>query len=352
MELLYEKATNLLKQLIAIPSFSKEEDEVAFVVEEFFERQQVHSYRKGNNIWARNKYFDASKPTVLLNSHIDTVKPNPQYTRDPFKPEIIDGKLYGLGSNDAGGPLVSLIATFLHYYPQQNLKYNVVMAATAEEEISGTGGIESIWTSLPPIDFAIVGEPTLCQMATAEKGLMVIDCIARGKAGHAAREEGINAIYEALGDIEWFRTHKFPDVSETLGPIKMTVTIINAGKQHNVVPAECHYTVDVRVTDKYTLEELLEVIKQNVKSEVTPRSLRMRPSGIDEDHPLVKAAIKLGINRYGSPTTSDQALIPTPSVKMGPGDSARSHTADEFIWANEIQQGIDTYIKVLNEVII
>lgn len=352
MELLYEKATNLLLQLIAIPSFSKEEDEVASVLEEFFEKQQVHSYRKGNNIWARNKYFDPSKPTLLLNSHHDTVKPNPQYTRDPFKPEIIEGKLYGLGSNDAGGPLVSLIATFLHYYPQQKLKYNIVMAATAEEEISGTGGIESIWSSLPPIDFAIVGEPTLCQMATAEKGLMVLDCIARGKAGHAAREEGINAIYEALADIEWFRTHKFPDISETLGPIKMTVTIINAGKQHNVVPAECHYTVDVRVTDKYSLEELLEVIKSNVKSEVTPRSLRMRPSGIAEDHPLVQAAIRLGINRYGSPTTSDQALIPTPSVKMGPGDSARSHSANEFIWAHEIPQGIDTYIKVLNEVIL
>lgn len=349
---LHEKATNLLIKLIATPSFSKEEDEVASVLEEFFEKQQVHSYRKGNNVWVRNKYFDPAKPTVLLNSHHDTVKPNPQYTRDPFKPEIIDGKLYGLGSNDAGGPLVSLIATFLHYYPQPNLKYNVVMAATAEEEISGTGGIESIWSSLPTIDFAIVGEPTLCQMATAEKGLMVLDCIARGKAGHAAREEGINAIYEALTDIEWFRTHKFPLVSATLGPIKMTVTIINAGKQHNVVPAECHYTVDVRVTDKYTLEELLETIKKNVKSEVTPRSLRMRPSGIDDSHALVKAAIKLGIHRYGSPTTSDQALIPTPSIKMGPGDSARSHSADEFIFAHEIKQGIDTYIKVLNEVIV
>src|SRR5690349_14052511 len=245
MELLHEKATNLLIKLIAVPSFSKEEDEVASVLEDFFEREKVHSYRKGNNVWVKNQYFDPVKPTILFNSHHDTVKPNPQYTRDPFKPEIIDGKLYGLGSNDAGGPLVSLIGTFLHYYPQQNLKYNIVMAATAEEEISGTGGIESIWSSLPTIDFAIVGEPTLCQMATAEKGLMVIDCIARGKAGHAAREEGVNAIYEALPDIEWFRMYRFPDVSETLGPIKMTVTIINAGKQHNVVPAECHYTVDV-----------------------------------------------------------------------------------------------------------
>jgi acetylornithine deacetylase/succinyl-diaminopimelate desuccinylase-like protein len=352
MDSLYEKATNLLIKLIAVPSFSKEEDEVASVLEEFFEKERVHSYRKGNNVWVKNQYFDPAKPTVLLNSHHDTVKPNPQYTRDPFKPEIIDGKLFGLGSNDAGGPLVSLIATFLHYYPQQNLKYNVMLAATAEEEISGTGGIESIWSSLPPVDFAIVGEPTLCQMATAEKGLMVIDCIARGKAGHAAREEGINAIYEALPDIEWFRNHRFPIVSQTLGPIKMTVTIINAGKQHNVVPAECHYTVDVRVTDSYTLEELLAVIKQNVKSEVSPRSMRMRPSGIAEEHPLVQSAIKLGINRYGSPTTSDQALIPTPSVKMGPGDSARSHTADEFIYVDEIRQGIETYIKVLNEVIL
>lgn len=352
MDSLYEKATNLLIKLITVPSFSKEEDEVASVLEEFFEKERVHSYRKGNNIWVKNQYFDPAKPTVLLNSHHDTVKPNPQYTRDPFKPEIIDGKLFGLGSNDAGGPLVSLIATFLHYYPQQNLKYNVMLAATAEEEISGTGGIESIWSSLPPVDFAIVGEPTLCQMATAEKGLMVLDCIARGKAGHAAREEGINAIYEALPDIEWFKNYRFPIVSQTLGPIKMTVTIINAGKQHNVVPAECHYTVDVRVTDAYTLEELLVVIKQNVKSEVSPRSMRMRPSGIAEEHPLVQSAIKLGINRYGSPTTSDQALIPTPSVKMGPGDSARSHTADEFIYVDEIRQGIETYIKVLNEVIL
>lgn len=352
MDSLYEKATNLLIKLIAVPSFSKEEDEVASVLEEFFEKERVHSYRKGNNVWVKNQYFDPAKPTVLLNSHHDTVKPNPQYTRDPFKPEIIDGKLFGLGSNDAGGPLVSLIATFLHYYPQQNLKYNVMLAATAEEEISGTGGIESIWSSLPPVDFAIVGEPTLCEMATAEKGLMVLDCIARGKAGHAAREEGINAIYEALPDIEWFKNYRFPVVSQTLGPIKMTVTIINAGKQHNVVPAECHYTVDVRVTDAYTLEELLAVIKQNVKSEVSPRSMRMRPSGIAAEHPLVQAAIKLGINRYGSPTTSDQALIPTPSVKMGPGDSARSHTADEFIYVDEIRKGIETYIKVLNEVIV
>jgi acetylornithine deacetylase/succinyl-diaminopimelate desuccinylase-like protein len=342
----------LLQQLIATPSFSKEEDGTAGILEDFFSKLGVQAERKGNNVWAKNLYFDATRPTILLNSHHDTVKPNPQYTRDPFQPEIIDGKLYGLGSNDAGGPLVSLIATFLYFYKHEELKYNLVIAATAEEEISGTGGIESIWNLLPKIDFAIVGEPTLCKMATAEKGLMVLDCIARGKAGHAAREEGVNAIYEALPDIEWFRTYHFPLVSDTLGPVKMTVSVIQAGKQHNVVPAECVYTVDVRVTDKYTLEELLATIEQNVKSEVKPRSLRMRPSGISDDHPLVLVAKRLGIERYGSPTTSDQALIPTSSVKMGPGDSARSHTADEFIFVDEIRQGIETYINVLSELFI
>jgi len=349
---LYALATDLLMRFIAIQSFSKEEGDVATVLEQFYAQHGIVCTRQGNNVWAKNRFFDSGKPTILLNSHLDTVRPNPQYTRDPFKPEIIDGKLYGLGSNDAGGPLVSLIATFMHYYNQENLRYNIIMAATAEEEISGTGGVESIWSLLTPVDFAIVGEPTLCQMATAEKGLMVLDCVARGKAGHAAREEGVNALYEALPDIEWFRTYRFPDVSQTLGPIKMTVTIINAGKQHNVVPAECHFTVDVRVTDDYTLEEILATVKQHVKCEVTPRSMRMRPSGIAADHVLVKAAERLGIACYGSPTTSDQALIPVSSVKMGPGDSARSHTADEFIYAAEIRQGIDAYIGLLREVIL
>jgi acetylornithine deacetylase/succinyl-diaminopimelate desuccinylase-like protein len=352
MESLHTEATALLMKLIATPSFSKEEDEVAFIIEEFFEKHGVHTYRRANNVWARNKHFNPAKPTVLLNSHHDTVRPNSGYTRDPFKPEIIDGKLYGLGSNDAGGPLVSLMATFLHYYHRTDLKYNLVIAATAEEEISGTGGVESIWSSLTPVDFAIVGEPTLCNMATAEKGLMVLDCLAKGKPGHAAREEGINSIYVALPDIEWFRTFRYPKVSETLGQMKMTVTIINSGSQHNVVPAECRFTVDVRVTDAYTLEEALEIIKQHVTCEVTPRSLRMRSSGIALDHPLVLSAKKLGLELYGSPTTSDQALIPVPSVKMGPGDSARSHSADEFIFAHEIEQGITTYIKLLDNVIV
>ena len=346
-----EIAVGLLEQLIAIPSFSKEEDKTAQVLEGFFRQHNIYCERKGNNVWARNKYFNPDLPTILLNSHHDTVRPNPGYTRDPFSPTIESEKLFGLGSNDAGGPLVSLMVTFLYFHALQNLKYNFVMAATAEEEISGTGGIESIWDMLPKIEFAIVGEPTLCNMAIAEKGLMVLDCIAKGKAGHAAREEGINAIYEAIKDIEWFRTYRFPKVSPTLGSIKMTVTIINAGKQHNVVPSECLFTVDVRVTDMYTLEEVLDIIKSNVSSTITPRSLRMRSSGIPQDHVLVTAAKKLNIEMYGSPTTSDQALIPVPSVKMGPGDSARSHTANEFIYLAEIVNGIDSYIALLNQIV-
>jgi acetylornithine deacetylase len=350
-EQLDEVAINLLQQLIAIPSFSREEDKTAVVLSEFFTQQGVQSERKGNNVWARNKFFKPELPTILLNSHHDTVKPNSGYTRDPFAAVIEDEKLYGLGSNDAGGPLTALIAAFLHFYSRQHLKYNLVIAATAEEEISGTGGIESIWELLPKIDFAIVGEPTLCQMAIAEKGLMVLDCIAKGRSGHAAREEGLNAIYEAIKDIEWFRNYRFPKVSKTLGEVKMTATVINAGKQHNVVPAECSYTVDVRVTDMYSLEEALAIIQENVKSVVTPRSLRMRSSGIASDHPLVRAAQEMKIPLYGSPTTSDQALIPVPSVKMGPGDSARSHTADEFIYIGEMVKGIDTYIELLKKLL-
>jgi acetylornithine deacetylase len=344
-----EIAINLLEQLIAIPSFSREEDKTALILQGFFKQFDISAERKGNNVWVRNKHFRSELPTILLNSHHDTVRPNSAYTRDPFQAEIIDGKLYGLGSNDAGGPLVCLILAFLHFYDQKNLKFNLVLAASAEEEISGSEGIESIWELLPPVDFAIVGEPTLCQMAIAEKGLMVLDCTVHGKAGHAAREEGVNAIYEAMKDIEWLKTYKFPRVSPTLGEVKMTTTIIHAGKQHNVIPAECSYTVDVRVTDQYSLEEVLEIIQKNVSATVTPRSLRMRSSGVSSDHPLVLAAKRLGIPLYGSPTTSDQALIRVPSVKIGPGDSARSHTADEFIYLAEIVKGIDTYIALLNE---
>jgi acetylornithine deacetylase/succinyl-diaminopimelate desuccinylase-like protein len=341
-----DEAVQLLTQLIAIPSFSREENKTADLIEDFFNKKSIPTHRHGNNVWAKSLRFDDKRPTLLLNSHHDTVKPNPGYTRDPFSPVIEDGKLYGLGSNDAGGPLVSLIATFLHFYSMQ-LKYNLVFAASAEEEISGTNGIESIWTSLPEIDCAIVGEPTLTDIAIAEKGLMVLDCVAKGKAGHAAREEGINAIYEAIKDIEWFRTFVFPKVSETLGKVKMSVTVINAGQSHNQVPPECKFIVDVRVTDAYTLEEVLEIIKSHTTSTIVPRSLRLRSSGVDSNHPLAISAKKLGRKMYGSPTTSDQALIPAPSIKVGPGDSARSHSADEFIYIDEIEAGINTYIKLI-----
>lgn len=350
VEELYHQSVELLKKLIATPSFSKEENKTAEIIQEFFTSHQIVSHRKGNNVWAINRHFDATKPTLLLNSHHDTVKPNPAYTRDPFSPSIEDGKLFGLGSNDAGGPLVSLMATFLHFYNRADLKYNIVMAATAEEEISGHNGIESIWNELPKIDCAIVGEPTLTDIAIAEKGLLVLDCIAKGKAGHAAREEGVNAIYEALPDIQWFRSYEFAKTSSTLGKIKMSVTVINAGQAHNQVPPECKFTVDIRATDVYSLEEILEVIKQNVKCEVTPRSLRLRPSGIVENHPLIVSAKKLDKKFYGSPTTSDQALIPASSIKMGPGDSARSHSADEFIYLNEIRQGIESYVSLIEHI--
>jgi len=350
-EHLPELAVSLLQQLISIPSFSKEEDKTAGLLVSFFKHHGIEATRKGNNVWAKNKFFDPAKPTILLNSHHDTVKPNPAYTRNPFSADVEDGKLYGLGSNDAGGALVSLIMTFYYFYQEQNLKYNLVLAATAEEEISGTNGVELIWADLPKIDFAIVGEPTLTDIAIAEKGLMVLDCVTYGKAGHAAREEGVNAIYGALKDIEWFRTYAFPKVSTALGKVKMSVTVVHAGQAHNQVPAECKFTVDVRVTDAYTLEEILETVKQHVSCEVTPRSLRLRSSGIAEDHALVKASKALGKKLYGSPTTSDQALIPVPSIKMGPGDSARSHSADEFIFIDELSAGIDSYISLLQKIL-
>jgi acetylornithine deacetylase len=351
-EQLKKDAVNLLKGLIRIESLSKQEDKTANLINQFLEDRGIKTHRKKNNVWAFNKYFDPKKPTILLNSHHDTVKPNPGYTNDPFDPMEKDGKLFGLGSNDAGGCLVSLISTFFHFYEQQNLKYNFVIAATAEEEISGFDGLELVYPELGPIDFAIVGEPTLMDIAVAEKGLMVLDCTAKGKAGHAAREEGDNAIYKAIKDIEWIRNYKFEKVSPHLGPMKMSVTIINAGYQHNVVPETCNFTIDVRITEMYKNEDVLKIIEDNISSEVTPRSVRLRPSFIDPNHALVHAAIKHGAKTYGSPTTSDQALIPVPSVKMGPGNSSRSHTANEFIWLSEINEGIDKYIAVLSELVV
>ena len=351
LDSLYTEAVNLLKQLIVIPSFSREEQLTGDLLEKYLNSKGVETSRKMNNIWARNKHFDASKPTILLNSHHDTVKPNSGYKRDPFAATVEDGKLYGLGSNDAGGCLVSLIQVFLYFYDREDLKYNFCLATTAEEEISGINGLELIIPELGKLDFGIVGEPTLMQLAIAEKGLMVLDCVAHGKSGHAAREEGVNAIYKAMEDIEWFRTYRFPKESEVFGPVKMSVTIINAGSQHNVVPASCTYTVDVRVTDAYRNEEVLEIIRQHVKSEVAPRSIRLKPSKIDKDHPIVKAGIALGRTTYGSPTTSDQSLLDIPSLKIGPGDSARSHTADEFIYLDEIREGIDLYIRMLESIV-
>lgn len=348
---LYEEAVDLLKKLIQTQSFSREEDFTADILADFLEEHEVRIQREQHNVWAFNKYYDKAKPTILLNSHHDTVKPNTSWTRNPFEAAVEEGKLYGLGSNDAGGCLVSLMATFLYFYERQHLRYNLALAATAEEEISGRNGIELILPQLGALEAAIVGEPTEMQLAIAEKGLLVLDCEAKGKAGHAAREEGLNAIYEALPDIQWFQQYKFPNESEYLGPVKMSVTMVQAGTQHNVMPDSCLFTVDVRLTDAYSMEEVLEVIQQHVKADVKPRSMRLKPSAIPVQHPLVQAGIRLGRQTYGSPTTSDQALMPFPSLKMGPGFSGRSHMADEFIYLKEIEEGISLYIELLEQVV-
>jgi acetylornithine deacetylase len=346
-------ALGLLKKLIMIPSFSKEEGKTADAIETYLESKGIPTHRLLNNIWATNRHFDAAKPTILLNSHHDTVKPNKAYTLDPFEPIEKDGKLYGLGSNDAGGCLVSLIAAFQHYYDRADLACNLLLAATAEEEISGHNGIELLLPSLGRVEFGIVGEPTKMQLAVAEKGLLVLDCLVLGKAGHAAREEGDNAIYKAIKDIEWFRTYPVPQVSELLGPVKMSVTVIDTdNKAHNVVPSQCHFVVDVRVNELYSFEDLLKVIRANVGCEVTPRSLRMKSSAIPLDHPIVRSGTQLGRTCYGSPTTSDKALMPFPTLKTGPGDSARSHTADEYIFVDEIAEGIKGYIDLLKPIIL
>jgi len=349
---LHNNAIDLLKKLVATPSFSKEENNTAALLKKFIESHNIQAENFLNNVLARNKYFDESRPTILLNSHHDTVRPNKGYTLDPFSPVEKEGKLFGLGSNDAGGPLVSLIAVFLHYYEMKGLKYNLILAATAEEEISGHNGIEALLPKLGKIDFAIVGEPTKMQMAVAERGLMVLDCISHGIAGHAAREEGENAIYKAAKDIEWFQSYRFDKVSDLLGPVKMSVTVIDTdNKAHNVVPSQCRFVVDTRINELYTFEEVLTVIKSNVKSDVQPRSTRLKSSSIALDHPLVKAGISLGRSYYGSPTTSDKALMNFPALKIGPGDSARSHTADEYIYTDEIKEGIDLYIQLLNQLL-
>lgn len=343
-----EEAIALLKKLISIESFSKTEDKTADAIQDFFEQRGIKTNRLMNNVWVKNEQYDPSKPTLLLNSHHDTVKPNAQYTLNPFLPDVKNGKLFGLGSNDAGGALVSLLACFLEFYDRKDLHFNLIYAATAEEEISGKNGVELLLPHLGELSFGIVGEPTQMQIAVAEKGLMVIECVAKGVSGHAAREEGRNAIYEAMPDLEWFRSFQFPKTSSTLGPVKMTVSMIRAGLQHNIVPDSCAFTVDVRTTDQYTNAEVLDIIKAHTSSEILPRSLRLNPSAIDPTHPLVRAGVQLGRSLYGSPTTSDQALMNFPTIKMGPGDSARSHTADEFIFVSEIEEGIKLYVELLN----
>lgn len=348
---LTKEALELLKNLIATQSFSGEENETALLIMQWFSNHDIIFESDKHNVWAKNKYFDAAKKTILLNSHHDTVKPNKGYTKNPFNPEVSDGKLFGLGSNDAGGSLVSLLATFTYFYERNDLNYNVVLVASAEEESSGLNGLNSMLQIIPPIDFAIIGEPTLMQLAIAEKGLLVLDCEAKGTSGHAAHGIGDNAIYKAIEDIHWFQNFEFPKESELLGEVKMTVTQINAGIQHNVIPATCNFVVDVRVTDAYSNQEVLDIVKSNVKCDVKARSLRLNSSSIPKNHPIVKAGIKLGRKTYGSPTLSDQSVLSCPSLKLGPGDSFRSHTADEFIYVNEIEEGIDLYIKILNEIL-
>lgn len=350
-EQLTTEAINLLKQLIQTESFSRNEGNVSDWMEAYLCSKDQVVERFNNNIWTWATPPDPAKPTILLNSHLDTVRPSDKWQYDPFVALEEDGRLIGLGSNDAGGPLVALMATFF-LLKEKEQPYNLVFAATAEEEISGTNGVASILDRLGQIDLAIVGEPTRMQMAVAEKGLMVLDCVAHGKTGHAARDEGLNAIYEALDDIQWFKTFSFPKISSHLGPVKMTVTQVDAGSQHNVVPDTCHFVVDVRLNECYSNEECFDTIRQHVKCDVKPRSFRLNSSSIGIDHPVVKRGLEHGISYYGSPTTSDQAVMNFTTLKMGPGDSARSHTPDEFIYLSEIEEGVSTYFEMLDGLVI
>lgn len=343
------EAIELLKKLISTPSISSKENATANILTTYVESKGVKAHRIKNNVWAFNKGFTEGKPTILLNSHHDTVQPNPGYTRDPFAPTIENGVLYGLGSNDAGASLVSLLATFLTLNEQLDLPYNLIWAASAEEETTGDNGIGLLISQLPRIDFGIVGEPSKMEMAIAEKGLFVLDCTTHGTSGHAAREEGVNAFYKALDDIEWFRSYKFTKISDVLGPVKMTVTQINSGVQSNVVPKECKFVVDVRVNELYKNQQVLETIRQNVSCDLVPRNMKMSSSGISLEHPIITRGIALGRPYYGSPTTSDKALMNFETLKMGPGDSARSHTADEYILLSEIKDGIALYVDFLKE---
>lgn len=345
---LYYNAIDLLKELIATPSISRDEKEAANKIQQFLSEKGFQPERKGNNVWCKSPDFTPGKPTLLLNSHIDTVKPVAGWSRDPFTAEETDGKIYGLGSNDAGASLVSLISAFIKL-TEKPQHYNLVLLASCEEEVSGKGGIESVMPLLPPISCAVVGEPTGMHPAIAEKGLMVLDGEIEGVSGHAARNEGVNAIYKALPVVERLRMLEFPHVSPYLGPVKISITQINAGTQHNVVPDSCSIVVDVRTTDAYTNETTLEMIREAVPDcRLTPRSTRLRPSSISPEHPIVRRLVFAGKEPFGSPTLSDQALMPFPSVKVGPGNSARSHTADEYIHTHEIREAIELYTTILD----
>ena len=340
-------AVDLLKKLIATPSVSRNEKDAADIMEQTIRSYGFEPQREANNIWIIDPHYDESRPTLLLNAHIDTVKPVASWTRDPFSPDVEDGVLYGLGSNDCGGGLCSLLQIFrmLTEKPQH---YNLIYLASAEEEVSGKDGITRALPLLPHIDLAIVGEPTGMNPAVAEKGLMVLDVIAHGKSGHAARNEGVNAIYEALDDMRWIRDYKFEKVSEFLGPTKMTLTVVNAGTQHNVIPDKCTMLVDIRTNEFYDNEEVFEFIRQHLKSEVKAHSFRLKSSRIDPEHPLIKKCVAMGMKPFGSPTLSDQALMHFPSFKLGPGESSRSHSANEFIRISEIRDAITKYETLLD----
>lgn len=340
-------AVELLEALIATPSFSREEEATAGLINAFFQAQGLHPHQKGNNIWVRHPHWREGRPVVLLNSHHDTVKPAEGWQRDPFQPSWEGDQLFGLGSNDAGGPLVSLIAAFCSLQDRTDLPYNLLMVASAEEEISGPHGIADVLTELGPISCGIIGEPTSLNLAIAERGLIVIDGVATGEAGHAARDEGTNALYIALEDIERLRNYKFTKQSSLLGPVKVSITQIEAGSQHNVVPDRCSFVIDVRVNECYTNQQVVDQLQTLTRSTLTPRSLRLQSSGIQQDHPLAQAALDTGLEAYGSPTLSDQALLAFPTIKLGPGDSARSHTADEYIRRSEIEAGVNTYLRLL-----
>jgi acetylornithine deacetylase len=355
LHIISSEAIGLLQQLIAVPSLSKQEEGTATLINDFLQAKNISANRSRNNVWCVNEYFDPARPSILLNSHHDTVPANAHYTNDPYQPITRDGKLFGLGSTDAGASLVSLLSAFLFFYNRKGLAYNIIFAATAEEEISGQNGIASLFSDehfsacfTNGQSFAIIGEPTQLDLAVAEKGLLVVDCTVTGKAGHAAGEEGDNAIYKAMQCMDWIRQYRFEKISPLLGEVKMSVTVIStANTSHNIIPAECSFVLDIRVNERYTHEEIVQTLTANLDAEIVPRSTRLRSSFIPQDHPVVQAGLQLGKRVYGSPTLSDKALVPLPALKCGPGNSAQSHSADEYVLMADVEEGILFYTQLL-----